>query len=101
LWLQLFFHYIDQRFVATQGKTGSALFVASGDAGKTETRVSMVGSFLGFWNNFLDSKLPGTGASKKGEPTFTWEMFPEKINGLEPSSFYLKIYQPLHISVPG
>jgi len=88
-------------FETTQGKTGSALLVASGDAGKTETRVSMVGNSLGYWNNFLDSKLPGTGASKKGEPTFTWEMFPETINGLDPNSFYLKVYQPLHISVPG
>lgn len=90
---------VDTVFEITEGKTGSALLVASCDAGKKETRVSMVGDFLGLWNDFITTALVGKPVTKKGEPTFTWEMFPQNINGLDPNSFYLKVYQPLHVSI--
>jgi len=84
----------------TTGHAGSMLLVASKKPGKSETRISFREQFLTQWDTFLDDKLSGTQASRVGDPTLTWEMFPANISYLNPGLTYLKIYQPLHISMP-
>lgn len=83
----------------TWGHIGSVLLVASNKQGKNETRVSFRDQFLEEWNSFLDTKLQGSQASREGDPTLTWEMFPENVSHLDRNLTYLKIYQPLHISI--
>ena len=82
------------------GHIGSVISVAGNKKGKKETRLSFRDQFLNQWETFLDGKLAGSRASRQGEPTLTWEMFPVGISSLDPNHTYLKIYQPLHISMP-
>jgi hypothetical protein len=82
------------------GHIGSVISVAGNRKGKHETRLSFHDQFLSQWTTFLDSALAGSRASRQGEPTLTWEMFPATISYLNPDHTYLKIYQPLHISMP-
>jgi hypothetical protein len=82
------------------GYIGSVLLIASDKQGKKETRVSFREQFLAAWDDFLDKKLAGGSASREGEPTLTWEMFPASVSFLDPNQTYLKIYQPLHIHTP-
>jgi hypothetical protein len=82
------------------GHIGSVLLIAGNKQGKNEIRVSFRDQFLDQWKTFLDNKLQGGRASREGDPTLTWEMFPESISYLDPNLAYLKVYQPLHISMP-
>ena len=82
------------------GHIGSVISIAGNKKGKKETRLSFRDQFLNQWETFLDGKLAGSRASRQGEPTLTWEMFPVGISSLDPNHTYLKIYQPLHISMP-
>lgn len=75
----------------------SALLVA--EARGPEFRLSFRDLFLTKWNTMLDSQLSGTQASREGDPLLTWEMFPVGISYLDPNSMYLKIHQPIHISI--
>jgi hypothetical protein len=81
------------------GPSASAIVVASNRAGFKETRLSFRNIFLQQWNSFLDKKLAGGQASREGDPTLTWEMFPANVSWLDTNMTYLKIYQPLHISI--
>lgn len=83
----------------TWGHIGSVILVSGNKQGTHETRLSFRSIFQSQWNNFLDNKLSGSQASRVGNPTLTWEMFPENISYLNSSLAYLKIYQPLHISI--
>lgn len=83
----------------TWGHIGSILLVSGNKKGTNETRLSFRNIFLNQWNTFLDNKLSGTQASREGDPTLTWEMFPANVSHLDPNLAYLKIYQPLHISI--
>jgi hypothetical protein len=83
----------------TSGHIASAILVSSSKQGASETRLSFRSIFLNQWNTFLDNKLSGSQASREGDPTLTWEMFPSGISHLDPNLAYLKIYQPLHISI--
>lgn len=85
---------------SVSGHIGSVLLIASNKQGKNETRVSFNDQFLNTWITFLDGALAGSRASREGNPTLTWEMFPAAISYLDPNLTYLKIYQPLHISMP-
>lgn len=82
------------------GHIGSVISVAGNRKGKNETRLSFHDQFLDQWKTFLDGTLSGSRASREGEPTLTWEMFPAAVSFLDPNHTYLKIYQPLHISMP-
>ena len=82
------------------GHIGSVLLIASDKQGHKETRVSFNDQFLDAWIMFLDNALSGSRASREGNPTLTWEMFPANISYLDEDLTYLKIYQPLHISMP-
>jgi hypothetical protein len=84
------------------GHIGSVLLIAGNKQGTNETRVSFRDQFLNQWNSFLDNKLQGGRASREGDPTLTWEVFPasDPYNVLNPNLTYLKIYQPLHIHMP-
>lgn len=79
------------------GHIGSGLLIASNKKGNKETRVSFRDRFLDQWDTLLDAKLQGSQASREGEPTLTWEMFPANVSYLDYTLTYLKIYQPLHI----
>jgi hypothetical protein len=81
-------------------RTDSVLAVAGRRKGHNETRLSFSDIFLNEWKTFLDKTLSGSRASRQGDPTLTWEMFPIGIDHLDPSGTYLKIFQPLHISMP-
>ncbi|MGN6602958.1 MAG: hypothetical protein ACTHK8_10940 [Ginsengibacter sp.] len=81
------------------GHIASLILVSGNKQGTSETRLSFSSIFQGQWNTFLDNKLSGTQASRVGNPTLTWEMFPENVTYLNSSLAYLKIYQPLHISI--
>jgi hypothetical protein len=82
------------------GHVRSAILVAGNRKGKTEFRLSFREKFLNQWESFIDDKLAGTGASRNGKPTLTWEMFPASISALHPASIYLKIHQRLNIDTP-
>jgi hypothetical protein len=84
----------------TWGHVGSVLLVASSKQGSSETRLSFRDQFLNQWDSFLDAKLQGGRASREGDPTLTWEMFPANVSYLDSNLAYLKIYQPLHIHMP-
>jgi hypothetical protein len=81
-------------------RTDSVLAVAGRRQGTNETRISFKDIFLNQWKTFLDNTLAGSRASRQGDPTLTWEMFPVNIDHLDPNGTYLKIFQPLHISMP-
>jgi hypothetical protein len=83
-------------------QTSAALLVAGNRKGHKEARLSFSDFFLQTWNTFLDNTaLAGTAASREGDPTLTWEMFPVGIDHLDPNGIYLKIVQPLHITISG
>ena len=84
----------------SNGHIGSVLLVAGNRKGENETRLSFRDKFLSQWDSFLDSKLSGGRASREGDPTLTWEMFPTSVSHLDSHLTYLKIYQPLHIHMP-
>jgi hypothetical protein len=81
-------------------QAASVLLVAGNRKGHTELRVSFTTIMLNKWKQLLDAQLAGTQASRDGDPTLTWEMFPAGISYLSPQGTYLKISQPLHISMP-
>jgi hypothetical protein len=82
------------------GQIRSVLLVASDRGGERDYRISFRDQFLQTWDNYLDQKLAGEQASRNGDPTLTWQVFPQGIPNLDPNLAYLKIYQPLHISLP-
>jgi hypothetical protein len=82
------------------GHIGSALLIAGNKQGTKETRVSFRDQFFNQWTTFLDNKLAGGRASREGDPTLTWEVFPASVDSLDPNLAYLKIFQPLHIHMP-
>lgn len=75
----------------------SMLLVAANRSG--EIRLSFRDLFLNQWRTTLDSQLAGSEARRDGDPTLTWEMFPEGISHLSSSRMYLKIHQPLRIEL--
>jgi len=80
--------------------TQSVLLVASNRKGHSEMRLSFAGIFLNQWDTFVDQELGGGPAKRQGDPTLTWEMFPIGIDHLDSNGTYLKIFQPLTISLP-
>ncbi|MBW4028412.1 MAG: hypothetical protein HIU93_13580 [Acidobacteria bacterium] len=82
------------------GHIGSVLLIAGNKKGTSEHRISFHDQFHDKWTSFLDAKLQGKKASRQGDPTLTWEMFPANVSYLDPNLAYLKIYQPLHITMP-
>lgn len=64
-----------------------------------EVRMSFRELFLQKWKQEIDSQLGGD-ASRKGDPTMTWTMFPQNVSHLDPNRKYLKIHQKLRIHVP-
>lgn len=67
---------------------------------RPEFRQSFRGAFLNEWRSTIDGELAGSQASRDGDPTMTWEMFPSGISHLDNDLTYLRIRQDLHISVP-
>lgn len=65
-----------------------------------ELRLSFRNLFLAKWNTMITTEL-GTDARQEGDPLLTWEMFPEGMAPLDPSSIYLKIHQPVTIILSG
>jgi hypothetical protein len=82
------------------GPIKSGLLIASNQVGVIEQRFSFRALFQAQWDTFIDNTLNGTRASRVGEPTLTWQMFPENVEGLPSNYTFLKIYQPLNIDVP-
>jgi hypothetical protein len=82
------------------GPAQSALLMASNNQGHSEDRVSFQDLFRAEWDNFLDQKLSGTNVSREGYPLLTWQMFPQNDRWLSPDDIYLRIHQPLHITMP-
>jgi hypothetical protein len=80
--------------------TESVLLVAGRRKGTSEMRVSFSDIFLDQWKTIIDGLLKGSRASRQGDPTLTWEMFPLNVSFTNPNGAYLKIFQPLHISLP-
>lgn len=62
-----------------------------------EVRLSFRDLFLDKWKTILDAKLAGSQAKRHGDPTLTWEMWPQGISYLDPNAKYLKIHQKLDI----
>ncbi len=85
---------------SSSGHIASIILIAGNRQGKQENRISFHDQFFNKWTTFLDAKLQGSQASREGDPTLTWEMFPQGISYLDPNLAYLKIYQPLHIHMP-
>lgn len=77
--------------------TTSMLLVAANRS--AEIRLSFRDLFLSQWRTTLDAQLAGSEARRDGDPTLTWEMFPEGISYLDSSRMYLKIHQPLRIEL--
>ena len=77
--------------------TTSLLFIGIKRA--PEFRVSFRSIFLQKWKDVIDAQLAGSQASREGDPLLTWEMFPVGISYLDSSLTYLKVHQPLHISI--
>ena len=78
-------------------KTSALLMAATGRG--SEFRVSFRDVFLDTWRTVLDNQLSGSGASRDGDPTLTWEMFPQNVSYLNPNRTYLKIHQNLDIEI--
>ena len=78
--------------------TQSALAVATNRTG-TEIRLSFRDLFLDKWKTFLDAELGGSQAKRDGDPTLTWEMWPQNISYLDSNLTYLKIHQDLNIEL--
>lgn len=66
---------------------------------RSEFRISFRDAFLQKWNSTLDALLKGTQASRDGNPTLTWEMFPENVSYLSSDRAYLRIHQDLNIEL--
>lgn len=81
------------------GPAASAMLIASNRRNTHETRLSFSDLFQGEWDSFLDAKLAGTAVSREGEPLLTWRMFPSNDQWLDSRNAYLRIHQPLHISI--
>ena len=64
-----------------------------------EFRLSFRDLFLEDWRTILDAQLSGSEASRNGDPTITWEMFPENVSYLDSSRTYIKIHQRLRIEL--
>jgi hypothetical protein len=77
-------------------RAGSLLMIASGRG--PEFRLSFRDQFLNDWNNTIDAQLGGA-ASRTGDPTMTWEVFPRNVSYLDPNLTYLKIRQNLNINI--
>jgi hypothetical protein len=76
--------------------TTSLLLVAT--SRKSETRISFRDIFLAKWKTIIDGKLSG-GAKRDGDPTLTWEMFPQGVSYLDANRIYLKVHQKLDIEI--
>ena len=81
------------------GSAASALLIASNRRNTNETRLSYSDLFHSEWDSFLDGQLAGTQVSREGEPLLTWRMFPTNDQWLDSRQTYLRIHQPLHISI--
>lgn len=64
-----------------------------------EIRVSFRDIFLSKWKQVIDAELSGSQASRKGDPTLTWELWPTGISHLNSNHMYLKIHQRLDIEI--
>ncbi len=76
----------------------SALAIATNRSG-LEVRLSFRDIFLDKWKTILDSQLSGSQAKRDGDPTLTWEMWPQNISYLDTDRTYLKIHQNLNIEL--
>ena len=81
------------------GPAASALLTTSNARNTRETRLSYADLFRNDWEAFLDAKLAGTQVSREGDPLLTWRMFPTDDQWLDSSQVYLRVHQPLHISI--
>jgi hypothetical protein len=77
-------------------RAGSLLMIASGRG--AEFRLSFRDQFLNEWKTTIDAQL-GSDASRVGDPTMTWEVFPRNVSYLDPNLTYLKIRQNLNINI--
>lgn len=77
--------------------TRSLLLVAANRG--TEFRVSFRDIFLNEWTSTIDDQLSGSQATREGDPTLTWMAFPRGVSYLDEHDIYLRVHQPLHISI--
>lgn len=84
----------------TWGTIHSTLLIGSARWRNREIRFSFRDRFYDRWVEFLDRRLAGSRASREGGPTLTWEMLPDNVAHLDSRLAYLKVFQPLHISMP-
>jgi hypothetical protein len=78
----------------------SALLVASARAGRNELRQSFHALAHDQWIAYIDKALAGTSASRDGDPSLTWAMFPTGVDHLDPNGIYLEIGQTFQVNVP-
>lgn len=64
----------------------------------TDVRLSFRDLFLAEWRSQIDAQLRD-GARREGDPTLTWEMWPQGISYLSSDRIYLKIHQRLRIEI--
>ena len=80
--------------------TTSALVVRR--ARGSELTLSFRDIFLAPWRQQIDEAIRDVDRATvtvKGDPTLTWEMFPQSIPGLNPGLRYLKIHQLLNVDL--
>jgi len=87
-------------FIGVGGSFKSSLLISSNHRGVIERPFSFRNLFQAQWDQFIDNSLAGTRVSRVGEPTLTWTMFPENVEGLDSNLTFLKIYQPLNVDIP-
>lgn len=75
----------------------TSILVAAPNRG-TEFRMSFRDLFLAQWRAQIDAQLTD-GARRNGDPTLTWEMWPNGINHLSSDHMYLKVHQRLRIEL--
>lgn len=90
---------VDQLSAHGFNNTTTNLLLVAANKGGFEVRLSFRDMFLQKWKDEIDPLLGGD-ASRKGNPTLTWTMFPQGISYLNSSRRYLKIHQKLNINVP-
>lgn len=75
----------------------TSILVAAPNRG-TEFRMSFRDLFLAQWRAQIDAQLTD-GARRNGDPTLTWEMWPNGISHLSSDHMYLKVHQRLRIEL--
>ena len=79
------------------GAHSMLLVAASKDS--DEFRLSFRDIFLDQWRTVIDGQLAGTQARRNGNPSLTWEMWPNNISHLSSNQRYLRIHQRLRIVI--